>query len=127
MIKFVDPSITPLTEADIVGKFVAKDGILKWQAYSLPALVSSVKSNRVYRDIPETQKNDDGSHSLLPKEMWTRSDYINLASVRVVCDTPEDVEALMRANLQAIRTHRKLQSEMDAAISLIFEDAAIAS
>lgn len=127
MIKFVNPEIESISEADILDKFVSKEGPMLYETYGLPCLVTAVRNNRVYRDVPIIERNSDNVAYALPKEDWTKTDFIKLSSIRVICDTVEEAAALMDANYAAIKTHRRLATAMKKEISSIFEELEAAS
>lgn len=127
MIKFINPETDHVDADDLVGKYVAKEGIMVFQCYGLPCLVTSVSGKKINRAVTEMAKNEDETHFVLPREDWTKSDYIMLSSVAVICDTPEEAALVMDANVVAIRTHRRLADAMKKEIASIFEDVAALS
>ncbi len=87
-----------------MGRFVGKEGIMKFRGYTRPMLVTGYSGSRLYvRTSMADRNDDDGNPTMPPVEEWDEEFPIQIKTVAYVCDTKEEGELVMAASRNSLR------------------------
>jgi hypothetical protein len=120
MIKFYSAKADRPHPADLVGKLVGKEGVMKFRGYSLPYLVTGASGKRLYAKVCERGNGD----VILPTGEWIEDSHFNLSQVAYVCDTIEEAELIRAAGRKSMQTYQRVQNELKAQINAFFTEIA---
>jgi hypothetical protein len=120
MIKFYSAKADRPHAADLVGKLVGKEGVMKFRTYSLPYLVTGVSGKRLYAKVCERAVGD----AILPTDQWVEEVHFNLSQVAYVCDTIEEADLVRAAGRKSMQTYQRVQQELKAQMNAFFSEIA---
>lgn len=110
--------------SDLVGRYVGKEGVMRFRTYGRPALVTGYSGGRLYiRPAQVNMKARDGDGSFfLPEQEWDEEEYIQMKSVAYVCDTVDECEMVMVAGRKAIRIWQEGEAQIKRDIDQVFAE-----
>lgn len=102
MIKIVTANeAEKLTEVDVVGKFVLPDGQTHYPSLGRPRIVSALSKSRVFLVEADRQWSEEERIFLVKSSDTGAVDgYILKKSIRCICDTPDEVNIVLRQEKQ---------------------------
>jgi hypothetical protein len=124
MIRFLAYGETPTEHAsELVGRFVGKDGVMKFRTYSRPKLVTGYSGSRLYvKEALVDHKTLDGEVKLRPIDEWDEEAFLGIKSIAYVCDTFEEAEQVMQACKKSLRIWQEGEAKIKADINSVFSD-----
>lgn len=98
-----------LSESDVLGKYVLRELPFHWLAFGKARIVTSVVGSRAYLAQERAVQADDGRTMRLTGEGERTPDgYTTLTAIRCICDTPEEVHAVLASSEAANREFRAM-------------------
>lgn len=104
-----------LTARDVVGRYVLRDEGQEFERFGRPRVALRLANNRiaVESEQPEAVPGADGNSRLELTGRGTRAPagFVEVADVRCICDTPEDVNAVVREGERVADAFDRLREE----------------
>lgn len=105
-------------EAEIVGKYALRDQGLQWASLGRPVIVTGVSGGRAYVDEERGKWDDDIKEWRLNGEgERSAAGHISLSTVRCICDTAAEVNAVLTMSRIADKEFRDLLARAKARLA----------
>jgi len=86
-----------LSEADVIGKYVLQELPYHFMSLGKPRIATKISGSRIYIDR-ERPILKDGLTALTGNGEREADGYVSLFSIRCVCETPDEVNAIVDAS-----------------------------